>query len=191
VAEIIIHTSHHTHYVIGTGSNDPQKFDPKASRETLDHSIMYIVAVALQDGEWHHVRSYAPERAQRADTVRLWQKIKTIEDKAWTARYHSNDPNVKAFGGKIEIKFSDGSTLIDEKAVANAHTLGATPWKRPDYIRKFKILTEGVVDAAEQQRFLDLVQRLPNLSAQELLGLTVALPPGKLLSAVADKKGIF
>ncbi len=58
-----IHTSHHTHYVIGTGSNDPQKFDPKASRETLDHSIMYIFAVALQDGGWHHVRSYAPERA--------------------------------------------------------------------------------------------------------------------------------
>ena len=47
VREIVIHTSHHTHYVIGTGANDPQKMDPKASRETLDHSIMYIFAVAL------------------------------------------------------------------------------------------------------------------------------------------------
>ena len=28
VAHILIRTSHHTHYVIGTGSNDPQKFDP-------------------------------------------------------------------------------------------------------------------------------------------------------------------
>src|SRR5690606_30521312 len=42
VRGIVIHTSHHTHYVIGTGANDPQKMDPKASRETLDHSIMYI-----------------------------------------------------------------------------------------------------------------------------------------------------
>ena len=42
VESIVIHTSHHTHYVIGTGANDPQKMDPKASRETLDHSIMYI-----------------------------------------------------------------------------------------------------------------------------------------------------
>ena len=50
VEKIVIHTSHHTHYVIGTGANDPQKMDPKASRETLDHSIMYIFAVALQDG---------------------------------------------------------------------------------------------------------------------------------------------
>src|SRR3989344_6007906 len=75
IKEIVIHTSHHTHYVIGTGANDPQKMDPKASRETLDHSIMYIFAVALQDGTWHHVDSYAPDRAQRADTGRLWQKI--------------------------------------------------------------------------------------------------------------------
>ena len=60
VREIVSGTSHHTHYVIGTGANDPQKMDPDASRETLDHSIMYIVAVALQYGSWHHVRSYLP-----------------------------------------------------------------------------------------------------------------------------------
>ncbi|MBX6374417.1 MAG: MmgE/PrpD family protein, partial [Acetobacteraceae bacterium] len=35
IDRIVIHTSHHTHYVIGTGANDPQKMDPKASRETL------------------------------------------------------------------------------------------------------------------------------------------------------------
>src|SRR5271156_5280288 len=65
IEKIVIHTSHHTHYVIGTGANDPQKMDPKASRETLDHSIMYIFAVALQDGRWHHVDSYVPKRAGR------------------------------------------------------------------------------------------------------------------------------
>ena len=55
IRKIDIYTSHHTHYVIGTGANDPQKMDPNASRETLDHSIMYIFAVALEDGNWHHV----------------------------------------------------------------------------------------------------------------------------------------
>ena len=45
IEKIVIHTSHHTHYVIGTGANDPQKMDPKASRETLDHSIMYILSL--------------------------------------------------------------------------------------------------------------------------------------------------
>src|SRR5271168_4452388 len=93
IESIILHTSHHTHYVIGTGANDPQKMDPKASRETLDHSIMYIFAVALQDGSWHHVDSYAPKRAQRPDTVTLWHKIETREDPEWTRRYHATDPN--------------------------------------------------------------------------------------------------
>ena len=120
VEDVLLHTSHHTHYVIGTGANDPQKMDPKASRETLDHSIMYIFAVALQDGSWHHVKSYAPERAQRPDTVELWHKIRTTEDPEWTKRYHSKDPNEKAFGAKVEITFKDGSKMVDEIAEGEA-----------------------------------------------------------------------
>nr|WP_244959850.1 MmgE/PrpD family protein [Gluconacetobacter azotocaptans] len=189
VDDIAIHTSHHTHYVIGTGANDPQKFDPEASRETLDHSIMYIVAVALQDGSWHHVRSYLPERARRADTVRLWRRIHTVEDPDWTTRYHSDDPAIKAFGGRITIRFKDGRTITDELAVANAHPLGATPWTRPDYIRKFQTLTEGVIDPAEARRFLATVQRLPDLRAGELTALELAVPQGTL--ARNERRGIF
>ena len=188
VADIVIETSHHTHYVIGTGANDPQKVDPEASRETLDHSIMYIVAVALQDGAWHHVRSYAPERARRPDTVALWRKIRTVEDPRWTERYHSVDPAVKAFGGRVVITMKDGTLIADEMAVANAHTLGATPWGRADYIRKFRTLTEGLLDAGEIARFLELAQRLPALRAEELVGLNVAIPAGALL---VGERGIF
>lgn len=188
VKDVLIHTSHHTHYVIGTGANDPQKMDPTASRETLDHSIMYIFAVALQDGTWHHVKSYDPARAQRPDTVALWKKIRTVEDPEWTQRYHSPDPNVKAFGGKVEITLDDGQKIVDELGVANAHPFGAKPFTRPDYIRKFMTLTEGIVDLAEQKRFLDTVQKLPNLSADELFGLNVEIPEANLL---VGRKGLF
>ncbi len=188
VRDILIETSHHTHTVIGTGSNDPQKFDPTASRETLDHSIMYIVAVALQDGAWHHVRSYDPARARRPDTVALWQKIRTVEDPRWTARYHADDPSVKAFGGRIVITLQSGQVIADELAVAHAHTLGATPWSRPDYLRKFRILTEGILAASEVERFLEVVQRLPTLPAEALSQLNVAMPDGRLTVGAA---GIF
>src|ERR1700752_1181191 len=100
VEEIGVHTSHHTHAVIGTGANDPQKFDPAASRETLDHSLMYIIAVALEDRRWQHEASYTPERARRASTVALWRTIRTVEDAAWTARYHEVDAAKRAFGGR-------------------------------------------------------------------------------------------
>jgi 2-methylcitrate dehydratase len=189
VKSIVLHTSHHTHYVIGTGSGDPQKMDPNASRETLDHSIMYIFAVALQDGEWHHVRSYAPERAKRPDTVRLWHKISTVEDPEWTRRYHSRDPKEKAFGARVVVSFDDGSTLADELGIANAHPFGARPFGRAEYIRKFRTLTDDILDPKESARFLDLVQRLGNLSAAEVQMLNPMAPKGYLVENPA--KGIF
>jgi len=86
IKKIDIYTSHHTHYVIGTGANDPQKMDPNASRETLDHSIMYIFAVALEYGDWHHVKSYTKARANRKSTIKIWHSIQTHEDKKWTKK---------------------------------------------------------------------------------------------------------
>lgn len=189
VESIVIHTSHHTHYVIGTGSNDPQKFDPSASRETLDHSIMYIFAVALQDRAWHHVHSYAPERANRPDTVALWRKISTVEDPEWTRRYHSHDPNEKAFGGRVVITMKDGSTITDELAVADAHPLGARPFARPQYVDKFRMLADGVVTREEQDRFLELVERLGSLTPAEVRELDVVVAPEQLGKSAPD--GIF
>jgi 2-methylcitrate dehydratase len=186
VASIVIHTSHHTHYVIGSGANDPQKYDPTASRETLDHSIPYIFTVALQDGTWHHVDSYSPERASRPDTVALWNKVTTLEDPEWTRRYHSIDPAEKAFGGRVEIELTDGTRIVDEIAVADAHPLGARPFARAQYVQKFRTLADGVLEPAEIERFLDVAQRLPELSAAELAGLNVT---ANIQTSTA--KGIF
>jgi 2-methylcitrate dehydratase len=173
IVSAVLHTSHHTHYVIGSGANDPQKYDPTASRETLDHSIPYIFTVALQDGEWHHERSYAPERAGRPDTVALWNKVTTVEDPEWTRRYHSLDITEKAFGGRVEIELTDGSRIVDQIAVADAHPLGARPFARAQYIQKFRELSDGVLTPGEIERFLDTAQRLPELTAVELKGLTI------------------
>ena len=190
VESVVLHTSHHTHYVIGSGAGDPQKYDPTASRETLDHSIPYIFTVALQDGAWHHVDSYTPERAGRADTVELWNKVTTAEDAEWTRRYHSTDPNEKAFGGRVVITLADGAEIVDEIAVADAHPLGARPFARADYIRKFRLLAEPVLEAAEIERFIELAERLPELTAAEVAQLSIVAKPGVLATAPAPK-GLF
>jgi 2-methylcitrate dehydratase len=189
VANIVLHTSHHTHVVIGTGSGDPQKFDPDASRETLDHSLPYIFAVALQDGAWHHERSYAPARAHRADTVELWRKISTVEDREWTRRYHSTDPAEKAFGARAEVTLKSGEVISDELAVADAHPLGARPFRRPQYLAKFAELADGVVHPAEQRRFLSAVDSLADL--QTVDALNVVVDPRVLGGAPAIPPGIF
>ena len=173
ISKIEIHTSHHTHYVIGTGANDPQKMDPNASRETLDHSIMYIFAVALEDGKWHHVKSYTPERAKRKSTVELWQKIKTYEDSEWTKKYHYPDPAKKFFGGKVVIYMNNGSKIVEERGVADAHPSGKRPFRRSNYIEKFNMLTDGIISTKESKRFLQLVQNLKSLKTKDVSQLNV------------------
>lgn len=189
VDSILIHTSHHTHNVIGTGANDPQKTDPDASRETLDHSIMYIFAVALEDRDWHHERSYTSERAHRPSTVSLWHKIRTTEDPEWTRRYHDPDPDERAFGGRVEVRLDDGTVIVDQIAVADAHPRGARPFGRAEYIAKFRALAEGVIEPAEQDRFLELACRIETLDAEGVRMLNLTVPNGTLTEATEG--GLF
>lgn len=190
VESVLIQTSHHTHYVIGSGANDPQKYDPSASRETLDHSIPYIFTVALQDGAWHHVDSYSPERANRPDTVALWHKVTTEEDAEWTRRYHSLDIAEKAFGGTVVITLTDGTVITESIAVADAHPLGARPFAREQYINKFRTLAAGLVEEEEINRFIAAAENLPNLAAGELDQLNITAAPG-VVDLAAAPKGLF
>ncbi len=190
IDQIVIHSSYHTHFVIGSGANDPQKYEPTATRETLDHSLPYIFAVAIQDGSWHHEKSYTPERAQRPDTVALWRKITTQEDPEWSRRYLSSDPNVQAFGGWIRISLSDGTVVEDSIVVPDAHPRGARPFARAEYLAKFRGLAEDAVEPAEIERFLSVAQDLESLTAAQLDGLTFEARPG-YLESVPEPVGLI
>jgi 2-methylcitrate dehydratase len=189
IKKIDIYTSHHTHYVIGTGANDPQKMDPNASRETLDHSIMYIFAVALEDGDWHHVKSYSRSRAKRKSTIKIWRSIKTHEDKKWTRKYHDPNPKKKAFGAKVVITLKNGKKIAEQQERADAHPYGSRPFKRENYIKKFLTLTENILDRSESNRFLKTVQNIRKLKPGQLIKLNIEIKKNKLKTNF--KKGIF
>ena len=191
IASIVLHTSHHTHYVIGSGANDPQKYDPTASRETLDHSIPYIFAVALQDGGWHHVDSYAPERAGRDGHGR-----------AVAQDHHGRGCRVDAplpLGGP-------GREGVRRTRRDHASPTARSSWTRSPSptrtrsargrsparttSRKFRMLAEPVLEPAEIERFLALVQRLPELTPDEVRQLTIVAKPGVLARRRAPK-GLF
>ncbi len=189
IKKIDIHTSHHTHYVIGTGANDPQKMDPNASRETLDHSIMYIFAVALEDGNWHHVKSYTKARSNKKSTIKIWKSIKTHEDKKWTKKYHEPDPKKKSFGAKVIISMKNGKKYTEELDRADAHPYGARPFKRENYINKFNILTDKIISKKESERFLKDVQNCRNLKNGQLYKLNIEI--SKKYLKRNKKTGIF
>ena len=189
IKKIDIYTSHHTHYVIGTGANDPQKMDPKASRETLDHSIMYIFAVALEDGNWHHIKSYTKARANRKSTIRIWRSIKTHEDKKWTKKYHNQNPKKKSFGAKVVITLNNGKKFIESLNRADAHPYGQRPFRRKDYINKFLTLTKNIITKKESNRFLNQVQKIKKIKPGNLHKLNISVKRSYLKRN--NKKGIF
>ena len=189
IKKIDIFTSHHTHYVIGTGANDPQKMDPNASRETLDHSIMYIFAVALEDGDWHHIKSYTKSRAKRKSTIKIWKSIKTYEDKKWTRKYHDPNPKNKSFGAKVVVTLNNGKKITQQLDRADAHPYGARPFKRENYIKKFLTLTKDIINKKESDRFLKIVQNLRKLKSGQLDKLNIIVKKSKLKRNL--KKGIF
>ena len=163
--------------------------DPNASRETLDHSIMYIFAVALEDGNWHHVKSYTKARANKKSTIKIWKSIKTHEDKKWTKKYHDPDPKKKSFGAKVIITMKNGKKYTEELDRADAHPYGARPFKRENYINKFHILTDNVISKKESERFLKDVQNCKNLKNGQLDKLNIEID--KKFLKKNNRAGIF
>jgi 2-methylcitrate dehydratase len=137
---------------------------------------MYIFAVALEDGTWHHSASYTPERASRPSTVALWRRIRTVEDPWWTRRYHAAEPSERALGGRVVVTMDDGSIVEDSIDFADAHSYGARPFASDDYIAKFNALAAEHAGPAERERFLAAALALPAAAAGTLTELTVEVP---------------
>ena len=163
--------------------------NPNSSRETLDHSIMYIFAVALEDGSWHHVKSYTKARAKRKSTVKIWRSIKTHEDKKWTKKYHDPNPKNKCFGAKVVIILNNGKKISEKLERADAHPYGARPFKRENYIKKFKTLTDKILSKKESERFLKAAQNLRYLKNGQLIKLNIEVSAKKIKRN--KKKSIF
>ena len=84
----------------------------------------------------------------------------------------------------------DGSTISEEIDVADAHPSGRRPFKRTEYIEKFRTLSDGVISNTESLRFLKLVQNLSKLQSRDLLGLNPQVIPS-LNKRKSSKKYIF
>src|SRR5699024_8620028 len=107
----------------------------------------------------------------------------------WTRRYHSHDPNEKAFGAKAVITFKDGTVIEDEMAVADAHPFGARLIAREQYIDKICTLADGLVCHGEQARFLAAAEHVENLSV--LRDVSVWLTDEALAQAPQTPVGMF
>jgi 2-methylcitrate dehydratase len=110
-----------------TGS-EPEKWSPK-TRETADHSLPYVTARAMFDGDITN-ESFAPGKFGDPAVLAFMQKIKVIEDSALTARGRGAVPT------RVTAILSDGQRIVRE--VDHAPGFAQRPMSRTDVERKFR-----------------------------------------------------
>ena len=87
------------------------------------------------------------------------------------------------------ITLNNGKKISEQLDRADAHPYGARPFKRQNYINKFKTLTDNILEKKESDRFLKVVQNLKNLKPGQLDKLNIEIKENKLKRNL--KKGIF
>jgi 2-methylcitrate dehydratase len=110
-----------------TGS-EPEKWDPK-TRETADHSLAYIAARAMFDGDITN-ESFSERKFRDPAVLAFMQKIKVAEDPALTARMGGAVPT------RVTATLSDGKRITRE--VDYAPGFAARPMIRSEVERKFR-----------------------------------------------------
>ncbi len=114
---------------------------------------------------------------------------KKPEDKKWTKRYHNPNPKNKCFGAKVIVTLINGKKIIEQLERADAHPYGARPFKRVNYIQKFKNLTDKINTKRESERFLKIVQNLKKLKSGQLDKLNIEVSNLKIKKS--KKRSIF
>ena len=131
VERIDLHVFDVAYEIIGPGAGDKKKVRTK---EEADHSLPYLVAAALVDGEMTPGQ-YAEERVNRADVQALLQRVEVHEDPALSAAFPEHQ------GVRVEVLLLDGG----RRSLSRPDYSGPTSW--PELEAKFLSLggPSGVV----------------------------------------------
>ncbi|MGQ0568108.1 MAG: MmgE/PrpD family protein, partial [Armatimonadota bacterium] len=114
---------------------EPEKWSP-ATRETADHSMPYLVAAALLDGEITE-RQFTPDRIARGDIHALMARTRVVEEADLTATYPSGIPTI------VEVRDASGRVHASRMDFPPGH--GRNPLTDVQIDEKFHRLAEPVL----------------------------------------------
>ena len=161
LASLDVTTYHLAWHEIGGGQGDrAEKWDPK-TRETADHSLPYLLAVALTDGDVTQ-ESFSPERVADEALRPLMQRISVHSDPELEERFRTPRNDMVA---RFRLRTTDGTELIDEIVFPPGHP--ERPLSDDALSAKFLGMAQRVLDEASAKRMLDLlwhINELPHLT---------------------------
>jgi 2-methylcitrate dehydratase len=130
--------------------SEPEKWDPQ-TRETADHSLAYLLAVALQDGSVTPA-TFTLERIRDPNLRPLMNKITIRENPEFTQQYP------EALRSEIEVITTSGERRVEQVSYPKGHR--HNPMSDNEVVDKFLGLCQEVLTPQQCQAALDTLWRL-------------------------------
>jgi 2-methylcitrate dehydratase len=127
---------------------DPPKYDPQ-TRETADHSLPYMLAVALVDGDIS-LDSYLPERFTDPALRPIMAKIHATASDEFSDIRKQFDGVTRAHPVRAVFRTRSGETRTEEVRYHKGHL--KDPMTQADVDVKFDKACRGVVDGDQKER---------------------------------------
>ncbi|HEV8716059.1 MAG TPA: MmgE/PrpD family protein [Candidatus Binatia bacterium] len=132
------------------------------TKEEADHSLPYLVAVALLDGQVMP-EQYRPERIRSKDVQALLGKVRVQPLAAYSQRFPEEMPC------RLTVVLNDGRVLVKEKRdYEGFHT---RPMRWETVVQKFERLSAPYTDAALRRHITEVVANLEMRSVADLVRL--------------------
>jgi 2-methylcitrate dehydratase len=132
------------------------------TKEQADHSLKYLLAVALLDGDVMPAQ-FKPERIIKSDVQNLLKKVSVRPNQEFTELYPQKMP------AKITVRLQDGKVIAHE--VQAYPGLASDPFTWEDSAEKFDRLVAGRADEGLCNEIKDAVRSIENIQARDLLKL--------------------
>jgi 2-methylcitrate dehydratase len=164
VNRIDVETFDVAYKIIGGGEEGDKSI--VCTKEDADHSLPYLVAVAILDNEVLPAQ-FAPDRIQRADVQQLLCRVSVRPNQTFSQRF----PDEMA--ARITVTLHDGRTLDREVTEYPGHNAPAMSWKH--VVRKFEQLSRARLTPDQCRGIADAVRTLDAIRVSDLTRLLASV----------------
>jgi len=148
VSSVLVETHEAGYTILG---KDREKWRPR-TKETADHSLPYMVGMALLHGVVDNT-TYSEKNLADRKNLAFLKKIKVAEDKEFTALYPR-----KGMANRVTVTEASGREITAEVIVPKGHPLN--PMTRADVETKFLRLTRSRLGEPRAREALSLLWAL-------------------------------
>lgn len=150
IQSVIVKTPLASYQIIGS---EKEKWAPK-SRETADHSLPYIVGIALIDGKVG-MEQFEETRFTDKKVLQFLKKIEIVRDEVMDGEYPAAIPN------EVAVRMNSGKTFCRKILYPKGHP--GNPLTNDEVEAKFKALSGGVIPRQKADEILDRVWKIEKL----------------------------